>query len=198
MHETPFYNPICNLNCQTNILLFHAIIFKTSIPHRIFHASMLLISKFLFLFVNRQWENELAKARKANRKPRLRNALFQTFWMSCIVDGCLVLIFTMLKSIMPVFLGQLLYQFQVDRNKTSMEFNETTTTHPLIHDHNDDDENIWTRTSDYMLFIWWVLCVVGKFVETWSVETKKIGIKMTNSKKSNLKNFTKNRRNLKI
>jgi hypothetical protein len=74
--------------------------------------------------------------------------------MSCVVDGFLVLIFTMLKSIMPVFLGQLLYQFQIDRNNTSMDFNETTTEQPYMRGHNDDGESIWDQISDYMVFIW--------------------------------------------
>jgi hypothetical protein len=68
--------------------------------------------------------------------------------MSCVVDGFLVLVFAMLKSIMPVFLGQLLNQFQRDRNNTAMGFNETTA------DLHNDDENVWDRTSDYMVFIW--------------------------------------------
>jgi hypothetical protein len=105
----------------------------------------------IFVF-RRNWEKELAKARNVNRKPHLRNALFKTFYMSCIVDGFLVLLFTLLKSIMPVFLGQLLYQFQAHRNSTMMDLNETTTKQPFYQENND--ENIWQRTTDYMVFIW--------------------------------------------
>ena len=72
--------------------------------------------------------------------------------MSCIVDGLLVLTFTILKSIMPVFLGQLLYQFQVDRNSTLTNLNETTTEQSLLNENND--ENVWQRMSDNMVFIW--------------------------------------------
>lgn len=135
-----------------------------------------------------RWEQELAKARKKNRKPRLRNALFQTFWMSCVVDGFLVFLFTLLKSIMPVFLAQLLIQFQLppkSDNATLADDNyETTTTLPtttveittmqtIMPGSNDDDDSILERVFQYMLFIWWVWrCVgVGKSLdcEIWSL-----------------------------
>lgn len=104
-----------------------------------FHCSLLLdfflsylsISQFSFLLslcTCRQWEEELARARKSNRKPRLRNALFSSFWKSCVVDGFLVFSFAMLKSIMPLFLAQLLLQFQLPPTPSSKgeNLNETS------------------------------------------------------------------------
>lgn len=113
------------------------------------------------IFIHRQWEQELTKSRKLNRKPRLRNALFRTFWMSCIVDGLLVLIFTLLKSIMPVFLAQLLIQFQLppqtDNSTTTVDNYEMTTVEitTIISNSNDDDDgSISSKIFQYMLFIW--------------------------------------------
>lgn len=109
----------------------------------------------------RHWEQELTRARKLNRKPRLRNALLKTFWKSCVVDGLLVLIYVLVKSIMPVFLAQLLIQFQLPPkidNATSTDSYESTTsteeftTMPAIsRSSNDDDESI---IFEYMMFIW--------------------------------------------
>lgn len=91
--------------------------------------------------------------------------------MSCVVDGFLVFFFTLLKSIMPVFLAQLLIQFQLpaknstdtsslddDDNKTTrfatttpVEITTATTIMPSL---NDDDRNIWETVFQYMLLIW--------------------------------------------
>jgi hypothetical protein len=129
-----------------------------------FYAFLLnLISHFSSAFAPyRHWENELTKARKQNRKPRLRNALFRTFWASCVVDGLLVLIFTLLKSIMPVFLAQLLVQFQqspkIDNATTVDSYEMTalrTTTVEITRPpsgFNDDDDG--STLGQYMVFIW--------------------------------------------
>ncbi|CRK99301.1 CLUMA_CG012756, isoform A [Clunio marinus] len=116
----------------------------------------------------RNWEQELTKARKRNQKPRLRNAILRTFWKSCIVDGFLVLIFTLLKSIMPVFLAQLLVQFQLpakidnttiadnfDASKLpSITSDEITTKQTIMTISNDDDANIFEGIFRYMMFVW--------------------------------------------
>lgn len=88
--------------------------------------------------------------------------------MSCVVDGFLVLTFTLLKSIMPVFLAQLLIQFQLPpkiENATVIEDNYETTTLPtttaeiatiptIMSSSNDDDDNIFERISQYMVYGW--------------------------------------------
>lgn len=87
--------------------------------------------------------------------------------MSCITDGLLVLAFTLLKSVMPVFLAQLLLQFQLPpktANATSVDNYETTalptstveitTEQTIMSNSNDDDDNILERTFQYMLFVW--------------------------------------------
>jgi hypothetical protein len=132
--------------------------------------------------MNREWEKELMRARRKNCKPHLRNALFHQFWPSCIVDGFLVFTFTMLKSIMPVFLAQLLLQFQLPSNASSAssslhqrdnnnDNNETSTativdelanditTIPTIisnsnHTNVDGDDDLGNVIFQYMLFIW--------------------------------------------
>ncbi|CRK89768.1 CLUMA_CG003617, isoform A [Clunio marinus] len=66
-----------------------------------------------------QWQHELTESRNKKKEPRLRNAILRTFWKNCIADGFLVLFFTILKSILPVFLAQLLVQFQSSSNSDS-------------------------------------------------------------------------------
>lgn len=78
------------------------------------------------------------------------------------MDGLLVLTFTLLKSIMPVFLAQLLYQFQLPTkidNATSVDDYETTalpTTTPVeiatAPTSNGDDDG--GTLEQYMLFAW--------------------------------------------
>lgn len=85
--------------------------------------------------------------------------------MSCVTDGILVFSFVLLKSIMPVFLAQLLIQFQLPPkidNATSVDNYETTTTAaeftttptPFVPSSNDDDAGFWDKVSQCMLFIW--------------------------------------------
>ncbi|XP_058822715.1 ATP-binding cassette sub-family C member 4-like [Topomyia yanbarensis] len=66
-----------------------------------------------------KWQKEISRARKENRPPRLRNALFRTFYKQCIFDGFLVFLFVLVKSILPVVLAQLLIQFQTPNNSTN-------------------------------------------------------------------------------
>ncbi|KFB53213.1 AGAP003221-PA-like protein [Anopheles sinensis] len=65
-----------------------------------------------------QWERELSQARIANRNPKLRNALFRTFYKQCLFDGFLIFLFVLIKTILPVVLAQLLVQFQEPTNAT--------------------------------------------------------------------------------
>lgn len=58
------------------------------------------------------WDKELEKARRKNREPKLRKALFSVFFKSCIFDGFLIFLFCLIKSLQPVVLAQLLIQFQ--------------------------------------------------------------------------------------
>lgn len=117
------------------------------------------------ILICRKWEQELTKARKLNRKPRLRNALLRAFWKSCVVDGLLVLIFTLLKSIIPVFLAQLLVQFQqlpaiIDNATTVDNFERTTSTEelttmmPAISRSSNNEGNMFEYILEYMMFIW--------------------------------------------
>ncbi|KAL7032928.1 hypothetical protein ACKWTF_007429 [Chironomus riparius] len=116
-----------------------------------------------------EWEKELEQARKKNSSPHLRNALFKTFYLSCIVDGFLVFTFTLLKSITPVFLSQLLIQFQkplmVNVNETAIIHDNattlsttiimaSTTESTIISISNEDDENIWDKVFQYIASIW--------------------------------------------
>ncbi|CAO1377283.1 unnamed protein product, partial [Diamesa hyperborea] len=50
------------------------------------------------------WERELTKSRKKNKKPMLRNALFYTFYASCIFDGFLVFCFVLLNFDFLIFM----------------------------------------------------------------------------------------------
>ena len=125
--------------------------------------------KIINYFIScREWEKELMRARRKNSKPQLKMALFRMFWRSCIVDGFLVFTFALLKSIMPVFLAQLLLQFQVPiaiDSINSTENNETTTLPTstvkitaasaiISNTNDDDDDNIWKNIFQYMVFIW--------------------------------------------
>lgn len=120
--------------------------------------------KYCFITIRREWEKELMRARRKNGKPQLKMALFRMFWRSCIVDGFLVFTFALLKSIMPVFLAQLLLQFQVPiaiDSINSTENNETTTlpisteritaASTIIPNTNDDDDD---NIFQYMVFVW--------------------------------------------
>jgi hypothetical protein len=108
------------------------------------------------------------RARRKNGKPRLRNALFNLFWKSCVFDGFLVFSFVFLKSIMPVFLAQLLSKLQpnVIDSATSAETNgtislptssttlNTTVSSITISYANDDDDSAFKIILQYMMFIW--------------------------------------------
>lgn len=118
----------------------------------------LLISHLVNLFsIYRQWEKELSAARKKNRKPRLRNALLSTFWKSCIVDGLLVFIFVLLKSIMPVFLAQLLIQFQLPPGSEIQTSNGNTTEAieiTTIETSTDANDDVWFKIFQFLIFVW--------------------------------------------
>ncbi|XP_055638062.1 ATP-binding cassette sub-family C member 4-like [Toxorhynchites rutilus septentrionalis] len=98
-----------------------------------------------------QWEKEISRARRKNRSPRLRNALFHTFYKQSLFDGFLVFMFIFIKSILPIVLAQLLIQFQAPSNTTHIVTTPiappdvllTTTLHFL----RDQDENNteWSR-----------------------------------------------------
>uniref|UniRef100_A0A2M4AEM2 Putative abc transporter c family member n=1 Tax=Anopheles triannulatus TaxID=58253 RepID=A0A2M4AEM2_9DIPT len=66
------------------------------------------------------WEREVSQARIANRRPKLRNALFRTFYKQCLFDGFLIFLFVLIKTILPVVLAQLLIQFQEPTNSTHL------------------------------------------------------------------------------
>lgn len=68
-----------------------------------------------------QWFKEITRANKKGREPLLRNAMFRTFWRSCVVDGIICVIYIFIKSTLPAVLAQLLVQFQ-----TPLEPNSTT------------------------------------------------------------------------
>ncbi|XP_065077152.1 ATP-binding cassette sub-family C member 4 [Ochlerotatus camptorhynchus] len=80
-----------------------------------------------------QWEKEIVRARRKNRSPRLRDALFRTFYKQCLFDGFLVFLFVFIKSILPLVLAQLLIQFQTPMNAThvSTPSSNTTMTSPM-------------------------------------------------------------------
>ncbi|XP_041788758.1 ATP-binding cassette subfamily C member 4 [Anopheles merus] len=65
-----------------------------------------------------QWEKEVSQARIASREPKLRNALFRTFYKQSLFDGFLIFLFVLIKTILPVVLAQLLVQFQEPTNST--------------------------------------------------------------------------------
>ncbi|XP_050071787.1 ATP-binding cassette sub-family C member 4 [Anopheles maculipalpis] len=65
-----------------------------------------------------QWEKEVSQARIASREPKLRNALFRTFYKQSLFDGFLIFLFVLIKTILPVVLAQLLIQFQAPTNST--------------------------------------------------------------------------------
>ncbi|XP_053671125.1 ATP-binding cassette sub-family C member 4-like [Anopheles nili] len=67
-----------------------------------------------------QWEKEVSQARIASREPKLRNALFRTFYKQCLFDGFLIFLFVLIKTILPVVLAQLLVQFQEPTNSTHL------------------------------------------------------------------------------
>lgn len=92
------------------------------------------------------------------------------FWRSCVFDGFLVFSFVFLKSIMPVFLAQLLSKLQTpnamdsitstENNGTSplptssTTFNATVSTIISYANDNDDNDSAWQIILGYMVFIW--------------------------------------------
>uniref|UniRef100_A0A182YM29 Uncharacterized protein n=1 Tax=Anopheles stephensi TaxID=30069 RepID=A0A182YM29_ANOST len=83
-----------------------------------------------------QWEKEVSQARIASREPKLRNALFRTFYKQSLFDGFLIFLFVLIKTILPVVLAQLLIQFQEPTNSThvavaNVENDMLTTIPPL-------------------------------------------------------------------
>lgn len=102
-----------------------------------------------------QWEKEIVRARRKNRPPRLRDALFRTFYKQCLFDGFLVFSFVLIKSILPLVLAQLLIQFQAPLNTTHLTTPSTdtvstppvpdvflTTTLHFLQDHDSNDTNV--------------------------------------------------------
>ncbi|XP_034488877.1 multidrug resistance-associated protein 4-like [Drosophila innubila] len=63
-----------------------------------------------------EWHKELERSRGKSRKPCLRNALFRCFLWQMIVNGILSFVFVVIKTLIPVVLAQLLFQFE---NSTS-------------------------------------------------------------------------------
>ncbi|XP_055606093.1 ATP-binding cassette sub-family C member 4-like [Uranotaenia lowii] len=101
-----------------------------------------------------QWEKEISRARRKNRQPKLRNALFHTFYRQCLFDGLLVFLFVLIKTILPLVLAQLLVQFQAPMNTTHVSVSDISSTpsiadpflattlaflHDLEEDHNATD-----------------------------------------------------------
>jgi len=102
--------------------------------------------------------------------------MLQTFWLSCLFDGLLVFTFVLLKSIMPVFLGQLLLQFQLppkSNDTTSLDNYENATTSTALptarlltttaaaaaagmdsSENGAADGDFWDRIFQYIVFAW--------------------------------------------
>lgn len=47
-----------------------------------------------------KWKKELEEAKGKDRQPKLRNALFNTFASSVVLDGFLVLMFVLLRFVL--------------------------------------------------------------------------------------------------
>lgn len=82
-----------------------------------------------------------------NYHAKLRTALFKTFYKSCIFDGFLIFLFCLLKSLQPLVLGQLLFQFQVTNDTVSLGHLtvENTTRTTTIHD--DDALDVFVEET---------------------------------------------------
>ncbi|XP_037945079.1 multidrug resistance-associated protein 4 [Teleopsis dalmanni] len=81
--------------------------------------------------LEKQWYNEVERARRKTKQPLLRNAILRTFWPSAIVDGLISLIYIIIKSLIPAVLAQLLLQFQKAASSSNDIVNAT-----LIDTHN--------------------------------------------------------------
>uniref|UniRef100_A0A182PE47 Uncharacterized protein n=1 Tax=Anopheles epiroticus TaxID=199890 RepID=A0A182PE47_9DIPT len=71
-----------------------------------------------------QWEKEVSQARIANSEPKLRNALFRTFYKQSLFNGLLIFLFMLNKTFLPVVLEQLLVQFQESTNSSQLGHSE--------------------------------------------------------------------------
>lgn len=99
--------------------------------------------------LEKQWEKEIFLARKKNREPRLRNALFRTFYKQCLFDGFLVFLFVLIKSVLPLVLAQLLIQFQTPTNVTHIAVpNYASTTSSPVPDVFLTTVNLQSNESD--------------------------------------------------
>lgn len=76
----------------------------------------------------REWNKEVARAQRNKRDPKLRNAMFRLFAPNVILDGLLVLLFVLVRCLLPLLLGQLLLQFQ---RTGPVALNATTTVTPF-------------------------------------------------------------------
>ncbi|CAG5933599.1 unnamed protein product, partial [Menidia menidia] len=75
--------------------------------------------------LQRYWDNEVRKASKDMRAPRLSKAIIQCYWKSYTVLGLFTLIEEVIKVIQPVFLGMMIEYFENNDMSDEAAFHRT-------------------------------------------------------------------------
>uniref|UniRef100_A0A336LRH9 CSON001220 protein n=1 Tax=Culicoides sonorensis TaxID=179676 RepID=A0A336LRH9_CULSO len=96
------------------------------------------------------WDKECEKARRKNREPKLRNALFLVFYKSCLWDGFLIFLFCLIKSLQPVVLAQLLVQFQNTNSTLIPSLDSTQSRKTPVYD--DESLSVFVEDDPHPLY----------------------------------------------
>ncbi|KAM4560261.1 ATP-binding cassette sub-family C member 4-like [Odontesthes bonariensis] len=75
--------------------------------------------------LQRYWDQEVQKATKELRKPRLSRVIIQCYWKPYAVLGLFTLIEEVIKVIQPVFLGKMIRYFEIIGEPSAAALNES-------------------------------------------------------------------------
>ncbi|XP_061403043.1 ATP-binding cassette sub-family C member 4-like [Musca vetustissima] len=116
-------------------------------------------SKMLGDKLERNWLKELEKANRSKRKPKLRKAVWKTFWTLAVTDGIVCFLYIMLKSLIPLFLAQLLIELPKAYKDPINGFNGTIENSTDFNDNNTlsskeahDNNQLWFWY--YLTWVW--------------------------------------------
>ncbi|XP_059222915.1 probable multidrug resistance-associated protein lethal(2)03659 [Stomoxys calcitrans] len=107
-------------------------------------------SKVLGDKLQKNWLKELGKAANGHRLPKLRNAVWHTFWPLAVTDGFICLIYIMLKSLIPLFLAQLLVELPNAYKPDLLEVGIANTTYVAVSTLDGDAWSPW----DWLSWLW--------------------------------------------
>uniref|UniRef100_A0A182JZF0 Uncharacterized protein n=1 Tax=Anopheles christyi TaxID=43041 RepID=A0A182JZF0_9DIPT len=72
-----------------------------------------------------QWEKEVSQARIASRDPKLRNALFRTFYKQSLFDGFIIFLFVLINTVPPMAMPLMMLPDTTHSHLENLVFDET-------------------------------------------------------------------------